>query len=123
MGVFLVEAILLFGAGLLIKSGIATFYWLAVLLVIDMVWALASHYVHSRGTTPHSVKWSLINICAILLAILAVALFDKRPGFFLSQHQQFVLMIVAVGRTIADYRFCLDFYFPKTSRASASFAH
>lgn len=119
LGVFLVEAILLFGAGLSIKSGIATFYWLAGLLCIDMVWAVGSHYIHSPGLTPHSVKWSLINICAMLVAALAVALFYKQPQFVLSQHRQFVLMVIALGRTIADYKWCLDFYFPKASPARA----
>jgi hypothetical protein len=119
LGVFLAEAIVLFGAGLLIKSGIVTFYWLALLLGIDMVWAVGSHYIHSRGLTPHSLKWSLINICAILVAVVAFVFFDMCPHVVFARHRQFVLMVIAVGRTIADYKLCLDFYFPETSRVSA----
>lgn len=119
LGIFLVEAILLFGAGLSIKSGIATFYWLAALLSIDMVWAIGSHYIHSRGTTPHSLKWCLINLCAILAAVLTIVFSCKRADLVLSQHLPFILMVIALSRTIADYTFCLDFYFPKTSRETS----
>lgn len=110
LGVFLMEAILLFAAGLSIKSGIDTFYCLAGLLIVDMGWAAGSHYIHSRGFRSHAVKWSTINVCAMCVAVFVIV--------FLSQHRQFVLMAIAAGRTIADYGFCMDFYFPNAILAS-----
>ncbi len=102
--VFFVEAIFLFGAGWSIKSDINTFYWLGGLLCVDMIWAIVSHYIHFPGTKSHALKWSAINVCAIVIAILVVE--------FPFQHKQFVLTVIAVGRTIADYVFSGGFYFP-----------
>lgn len=104
--VFLLEAIFLFAAGWSIKSDIETFYWLGALLGVDMIWALPSHYIHFPGTRSHAVKWSAINVCAIFIAFLVVE--------YSFQHKQLVLMVIALGRSIADYVFCGDFYFPTT---------
>jgi hypothetical protein len=109
--VFFVEAIFLFAAGWSIKSDIKTFYWLGGLLGVDTVWSVASHYIHFPGTKSHSVKWAAINVCAIVIAIFVVE--------YPFQHKEFVLMVIAVGRSIADYVLCGDFYFPSTSNASS----
>lgn len=109
--VFLLEAVFLFAAGWSIKSDIETFYWLGGLLGIDMVWALTSHYIHFPGIRSHAVKWSFINVCAIFISILVVA--------YPFQHKQLVLMVIAVGRSIADYVLCGGFYLPDASEATA----
>jgi hypothetical protein len=109
--VFFVEAIFLFASGWSIKLDIDTFYWLAGLLGIDMIWAVSSHYIHFPGTKSHAMKWSAINVCAIFVAIFVVE--------YPFQHKQFLLMVIAVGRSIADYAFCGDFYFPGPSDAGA----
>lgn len=109
--VFFVEAIFLFAAGWSIKLDIETFYWLAGLLGIDMIWAVTSHYIHFPGTKSHAMKWSVINVCAIFIAIFVIE--------YPFQHKQFLLMVIAVGRSIADYAFCGDFYFPSPSEANA----
>lgn len=105
--VFFLEAIFLFAAGWYIKSDIKTFYWLGGLLVIDMAWGAASHYIHFPGTKSHVVKWSVINVCAIAIAALLIE--------YPFQHKQFVLMVVAIVRSLADYGFCGDFYLPSSS--------
>jgi len=110
--VFFVEAVFLFAAGWSIKSDVETFYWLGVLLGVDMVWAFASHFIHFPGTRSHAVRWLIINVCAIFVAILVIE-------YYPFEHRQFVLMVIAVGRSIADYGFCGDFYFENPSNASA----
>jgi hypothetical protein len=109
--VFFVEAIFLFAAGWSIKSDIETFYWLGALLGVDMIWALASHYIHFPGIRSHAVKWSVINVCAMVTAVLVVV--------YPFQHKQFALMVIATGRSIADYVLCGDFYLPDAPDASA----
>ena len=69
---FLVEAIFLFAAGWSIKSDIETFDRLGGLLCVDMIWALASHYIHFPGTKSRAVKWSAINVFAIIATVLVV---------------------------------------------------
>jgi hypothetical protein len=109
--VFFLESIFLFGAAWSIKEGIKTFYWLAALLGIDMVWAVSSHYIHFPGTKSHALKWSGINVCAFFIAVLVFE--------YPFQHKQFVLMVIALGRTIADYIFSGNFYFPSNSDKGA----
>jgi hypothetical protein len=102
--VFFVEAGLLFASGWSLRSGLVSFYCLGLLLVSDMVWGFISHQIHFPGQKSHSVRWSKINVCIGVLAVLVVAFpFQKKP---------FVLMVLAIARTIADYWFCWDFYFP-----------
>jgi hypothetical protein len=109
--IFVLEAVFLFAAGWSIHSGIATFYWLGGLLGVDMLWAVVSHFIHFPETKSHAVKWSIINLCAIAIAILVIA--------FPFQQKQLVLMVIAVGRSIADYVQCGDFYFPSGPGAAA----
>lgn len=106
-GTFFLEAIALFAAAWSLRSGIETFWYLGGLLCIDMVWAVISHQIHFPGKKSHAVRWSVINVAALLLAILIIAYpFQAKP---------LVLMVVAVLRSIADYVICWDFYFPPRS--------
>ncbi len=101
---FFVEAIFLFAAGWSLKSGIDTFSYLGYLLCIDMLWAITSHQIHFPNQESHAKRWSFINIIAMTLAIFLVA--------FPFEYKPLVLMVVAIVRSIADYGFCWDFYFP-----------
>lgn len=102
---FLIEAIFLFAAAWSLKSGIDSFSCLGLLLAFDMLWAVLSHQIHFPGRASHSLRWSVINIVAIFVAILVVA--------FPFEHKPSVLMVIAIMRSIADYGFCRDFYFPR----------
>ena len=102
---FFVEASFLFAAGWSLRSGIDTFACLGLLLCIDMLWAAISHQIHFPGTKSHARKWSTINIIGIGVAILIVT--------FPFEHKPLVLMAIAVFRSIADYGYCWNFYFPQ----------
>jgi hypothetical protein len=100
--VFFAEAGFLFAAGLSLRSGLTTFYCLGGLLFVDMLWALGSHWIHFRDKKSYSLRWSAINVIAMIVAFGVIKCnFGPRS-----------LMIVAVLRTIADYWICRDFYFP-----------
>lgn len=102
--VFLLEAAVLFAAGLSLRSGIDTFIFLGLLLAFDMLWAVASHKVHFSGHKSHALRWSSLNVVAIAVAVpLAVC---PAPG------KAFWLMVLALLRSVVDYRWCRDFYFP-----------
>jgi hypothetical protein len=102
---FFLEASLLFAAGWSLRSEIYSFAALGGLLLVDMLWGFISHQIHFPGHKSHVRRWSAINLVAIAIAILVVA--------YPFQHKPIVLMAVAILRTIADYGFCWDFYFPR----------
>jgi hypothetical protein len=106
-GAFFVEASFLFAAGWMMRSGIHSFIALGGLLLFDSFWGFVSHQIHFPRQKSHVRKWSVINLVAIAIGILVVAFpFGYKP---------IVLMFVAIGRTIADYLFCGDFYFGDVS--------
>jgi hypothetical protein len=104
---FFLEASLLFAAGWTLRSGLYSFIALGLLLMVDMVWAFISHLIHFPGQKSHAVRWSKINLVAILAAILIAA--------FPFQHKITLLMLVATVRSIVDYWLCWDFYFPRNT--------
>jgi len=101
---FFVEAGLLFAAGWSLRSGLVSFYCLGLLLAVDMVWGFVSHQIHFPGQKSHVVKWSSINVAAGMLAIVIVAYPFERKAW--------VLMAIAITRSIVDYGLCWKFYFP-----------
>jgi len=103
-GTFFLEASFLFAAGWSLRSGIYSFIALGGLLLVDMLWAFISHLIHFPGQKSHSLRWSAINLVAIVIAILIVT--------YAFQYKTIVLMVIAIVRSIVDYRFCWDFYFP-----------
>jgi hypothetical protein len=103
-GTFFLEASLLFAAGWSLRSGIASFVYLGALLVVDMLWGFIAHQIHFPGKKSDVKLWAAINVPALVLAILIVAYpFQQKP---------WVLMIVAILRSVVDYWLCWDFYFP-----------
>jgi hypothetical protein len=109
---FFCEAGLLFAAGFSLRSGLRCFYFLGALLLVDMLWGFISHQIHFSGKKSHVVRWAGINVAAGFLAFLIVELpFNQRP---------WVLMGIAIVRSIADYSFCWAFYFPDGSTDPAS---
>lgn len=108
---FFIESSFLFAAAWSIRFGLETFYYLGGLLLVDMLWAFVSHHIHFSGKKSHAVRWSVINIAAIFIAVLVVTFpFSKKP---------IVLMVLAIFRFIADYGICWSFYFPAIGPATA----
>ena len=104
--VFFFEASLLFIAGWSLRSGLVSFYCLGLMLATDTVWGFISHQIHFSGEKSHVVSWAFVNIIACVLAVGVIAYpFERKP---------WVLMIIAVVRSIADYWRGWDFYFPRT---------
>jgi hypothetical protein len=69
-----------------------------------MIWGFISHEIHFPGEKSHVRKWSAINLIAIALAVAVVA--------YPFMIKTYLLMVLAILRSIIDYLFCWDFYFP-----------
>lgn len=114
-GVFFVEATMLFGVAWSVGADLRGFALLGGLLTVDMGWGFVSHFIHYKGQKPSIVRWSTINLIAIV-----AALFLGLTTAYSADLKPWLLMLVAILRTIADYYFCWPFYFPSTQMKEAT---
>ena len=105
---FFLEASLLFATAWSLRTGIYSFAFLALLLLVDMLWGVVSHLIHFPGKKSHVRRWSAINFVAIVIGFLFVV--------YTSQPKAVILMMFAIVRSIVDYWRCWDFYFPQTEQ-------
>jgi hypothetical protein len=106
--VFFLESCLLFAVAYAVGPGLRAFAFLGLLLALDMVWALVSHWIHYTDVKPSVITWSGINAAAI-----GLGLFVGLTQIYGDNVRGVLLFVVALGRTVFDYFLCWQFYFPK----------
>jgi hypothetical protein len=114
---FFVEASLLFAITASLRGpNLGSFFFLGILLLIDIVWATISDRIHYGGKAHGITKWIKVNL--IMITVGAAIYFAPATGVRIStEWQAWLLLVVAVLRSVLDYYFTWDFYFPKESRA------
>jgi hypothetical protein len=117
---FFIQASVLFVVATTILDAVTAFEYLGVLLSLDVVWAFVSWSAHYRDRPKREspLPWLLVNAAAIVLGLL-LGLSDVYPAHF----RPWILMLVAFGRTAADYGFCWRFYFPAPEAAGSMADH
>ena len=105
--VFFIEAGLLFALAASAQSGLFGFLLLVAILAIDIVWGLVSNWIHYEGAESTPQMWVVINSVAII-AILAVYYSAMFPDDVKAE----ALAVVALLRSVADYRWNWELYFP-----------
>jgi hypothetical protein len=107
--VFFVDSCLLFAVAYSIGHDLRAFAFLGVLLGVDVVWSAISHFIHYTLTEVRSVKrWAVINGMAV-----GAGLFVGLNQWYSPAAKAWLLLVIALGRTVCDYAFCWSFYFPK----------
>jgi hypothetical protein len=101
--VFLGESCLLFLLAVSVNDPLF-FKLLLGLLVLDVVWSLLTWPI----TKAVVAQWLIINLIAVVVGGLLIWRFPSIP----EAPRQWILMSVAILRTIADYWFARKFYFP-----------
>lgn len=94
----------------------AQFAWvLSILLTIDVVWGLFAHNgASSRNPLKPEAKWAFINVVFVVIAATYLVLNDFDFRDVSSPLKLAVLVTCACFlRSIADYVWCKDFYFPR----------
>ena len=112
--IFFVEASLLFAVAPSVRAGLDSFMFLGILLVADIFWALVSHWIHYREISPSILRWAVINFITIVASLSVVLRNDYEES-----SKMWLLFLLAVARSVADYWSCWAFYFPGSRHASA----
>jgi len=100
------EACLLVVLGLLLARPEAFTPVFATLIGVDIIWALAGYFITETGFG--SIwRWLLINL--VTLFVLAAITYTP----FLSGAKPYHIVCLAFLRTISDYIWCWDMYFPE----------
>jgi len=108
--VFFLESALLFAAANSIGAGMRAFAALGLLLAVDVVWALISHWIHYGGIKPSVARWSGINA-----VVLVIGLFVGLRQDYSEPAKAELLLVLALVRSGVDYWACWPFYFPDGS--------
>lgn len=110
--VFFIEASLFLLAGWAVRSNLLTFYCLGAILAIDSMWAFTAHWIHHPKEKSHSFKWCIINFVALAISVFIV--------IYQFQYKDVGLMVIACVRSVCDYWFGWNFYFPLTDQSNDS---
>lgn len=115
---FLVQAMIFFAMAIVITEPVVFFSFLVGQLLWDCIWIAVVHWLGST-LFPRILPWARLNI--VTGACMAAVLIHPRlPGnqFLLALHDDTLrwclLGVIAVGRTVLDYHFNWDFYWPTT---------
>jgi len=107
--VFFFESCILLVFATSLTLGIGAFKPLMTLLIVDSIWAMLAYRIHYNEWKNSPKTWASINIITIILmAPLLFSIIIESENIRL-----WILAILAIARTIADYKFCWHFYFPK----------
>ena len=110
--VFFTEASLLFAITASLRhENLLSFVFLGVLLAVDIVWALISDWIHYSGKAQGIKQWAAVNAIIIVLAIFLYPVTEAAS--FSTEVQAWLLLVVAVVRSVLDYTRNWSFYFPQ----------
>jgi len=115
--IFFLESFFLLAASWAIRRGLLTFLFLGLLLIGDCIWGVVSHLIHYAGGPSTVLRWTLINLIAVAIG-LGVAL----TTVFGDASRSWMLLVVALLRTVADYWSSWRFYFPVVTDAGGTTA-
>lgn len=119
-GALMLDFVLLFLEGCalvamaLLLGDIEVFLWGYVsLLIIDSAWGFLAWLAFTGASGQFAEKkWMFINCVTGLLIVVLMPLFLNGASSSFDVRELGALLAVAIGRTIADYAFCWNFYFP-----------
>jgi hypothetical protein len=107
--VFFGQSSLLFLIAISLATPVTAFILLGLLLGIDVVWGLVSHWIHYGRSEPGPVRWALVNVVSLAFGALLVL-----RDIYSDTAKAWVLLVVACARTSIDYWLCYSFYFPNS---------
>lgn len=111
---FFLESCLLVALASLVDNCPIAFLVLVLLLSVDVLWAWIVHGIHYSDIDPSTITWTKINALAIP-ALLVIVFSNIFPEGLI---RNLALCGAATIRTVCDYYFCWEFYFPKSQESA-----
>ncbi len=108
--IFCLESITLVIFSIRYTNELEGFYILAVLLVVDVIWGILASIIHYRKVKIGTINWVAINVITIFIGFLILR-------FISPLSQKYFLCLLAIFRTIFDYKVNWQFYFPKVDES------
>jgi hypothetical protein len=102
---FLLESCVLFLLATSVTSSIFFFQLLMGLLVVDALWSFLTWPI----TKTVVWQWLTINIVMVILSMVLI----YWVTFIALDVKPLILMVIAILRTVFDYRLAWDYYFPE----------
>jgi lysylphosphatidylglycerol synthetase-like protein (DUF2156 family) len=113
--ILFIESCLLLALAILLPTPQFFAWGLAALLTIDTIWAFFAHLCFSQAVKPKAeLRWGLINLITtgvLVMFFVMIGIFPPMVGG--SEPKLGILILtVSVVRTVIDYAWCWDFYYP-----------
>lgn len=104
---FMAEGGLFFAIASSIRQADQAYFFFALLMVVDIIWALVACIVHRTDDNRPLKKWPGINFVTLFVGSIILGLSIVGDSW-----KAWLLFMLALGRTVCDYRSSWDFYFP-----------
>ena len=114
--VFFIEASLLFAITASLRhENLVSFLFLGILLAVDTLWALVSNWIHYSGKAQGIQRWAAVNAATIASGVFLYAIVEGTGSSTISP--AWLLLLLALVRSVLDYALNWTFYFPREAAA------
>lgn len=107
--IFIVEAALILLFSTSIKFGVGCYPIIATILIVDIIWAFVTYFIHYFGDKPSTLNWGIINTSALFLGFVVYSFSGSAIN---EENSRWIICIIFVLRSVFDYVSCWKFYFP-----------
>jgi hypothetical protein len=112
---FMFEGGAFFAIASSIRQQTQAYIFFALLLLLDIIWALLAKLVHRTKKDRPLAKWPGINFATLVVGFLILGL-----NFVGPEWKAWLLLMILTCRTIVDYKTSWKFYFPFDEETEAT---
>jgi hypothetical protein len=105
--ILLIEAIILYAMAASLFDFFGFVAWLAFLVFLDAVWVFFVYFKSPKGSSEAPLTWGLLNVCMVVFLY-----FLWNYAVTTEEVTYIILLVGSLARTILDYGFSYDYYFP-----------
>jgi hypothetical protein len=112
--VLLTEAIIILAMAEALLNSIDFIGWLAVLMVVDVLWVILVHFKLKTLECDAPLSWAALDIVMIILLLLLSQCLLAYVEFFPG-----ILLLASLIRSSLDYKLNYEYYFPSENNEAS----